>query len=329
MNDDICISVVVATRNRTSLLVEAVESLNRQNYDGFEVLIVDDGSSAEILDHHRRLVERLGKRFRLLEPSAPACRGSGPSGARNRGASQAQGEFLAFLDDDDLWIDPAFLSVASRVLKTQNCDLFFADMIGIRNGQQIKPPWAVLPSEAATSIRLKQGETTEVPPSNLYDIAKKRIIHPGQCVVRRTIFQQCGGFFEGLWSNSEDRNLMLRLLDVTQNVYYYHKPVLQYRLPVGDSISCSEAELYHILQRIMSAQHARLVCRNSKIRSAARAGESWSYREAATYHASQGNIFESIVSAMQGVVVYPRIGSCSFCMQTIASAAMKIVRDGV
>jgi GT2 family glycosyltransferase len=88
-------SVIVPTRNRPGELGRCLEALARQSHPlgAMEVLVVDDGGDAEIrsvVERHRRDLE-----VRLLrQPWA------GPSAARNEGASHAQGELLAFTDDD-------------------------------------------------------------------------------------------------------------------------------------------------------------------------------------------------------------------------------------
>lgn len=319
------VSVIVATRNRTRLLEQAVASITQQEFKDFELLLVDDGSSEEVLQHHHSLLESLGPNFKLLRPSAPNCRGSGPSGARNRGATAALGDFLAFLDDDDEWIDTHYLSNAVRSLTEMNADLFFGDIDGLRDNRLVTPPWAVLANEVLVSSS-EFGEIQRISDKALFSIARSRIIHPGQMVVRRSVFQECGGFFEGLWSNCEDRNLMLRIFDHSQAVLFYNCKVLRYRLPTGDSISCSEPELFHMLQRIMSAHHVRLSCKNNFIRIAARAGEAWTLREASSYQANRGHFSESLRYAMQGVITYPSLGSIFFLLKAITRSVFKQAR---
>lgn len=86
-------SVVIPTHNRPKMLGDAIRSVLSQRLDDFEVIVVDDGSDppAEIPDDARvRLVR--------LEPN------QGISSARNAGVARSQGRYVAFLDDDDLWL---------------------------------------------------------------------------------------------------------------------------------------------------------------------------------------------------------------------------------
>ena len=93
-------SVVVPTCNRPALLAEAIASVLAQTVDGFEIIVVDNGSDppAAVADDPRLRLVRL-----------PGIRG--PAAARNAGVDAARGRHLAFLDDDDLFT-PDRLAIA-------------------------------------------------------------------------------------------------------------------------------------------------------------------------------------------------------------------------
>lgn len=88
------LSVIIPTRNRAVLVTDAIESVRVQPYDNLEILVVDDGS----VDGTAEVVGRYGPPVRYLHQQH-----RGPAAARNHGLRLAQGEFLGFLDDDDLW----------------------------------------------------------------------------------------------------------------------------------------------------------------------------------------------------------------------------------
>ncbi len=94
------ISVIIPTYNRASCLGEAIQSVLDQEYfvrngpSSFELLVVDDGST----DSTRDVVHSFGKRTKYhFQPNR------GVSTARNKGLDHAQGDYIAFLDSDDLW----------------------------------------------------------------------------------------------------------------------------------------------------------------------------------------------------------------------------------
>jgi glycosyltransferase involved in cell wall biosynthesis len=89
------VSIVVPTRNRQQLLRLAVFTALQQRRVTVEVIVVDDAST----DDTARTVSDVGRGVRLLrQPSQ-----SGVSASRNRGIAEAKGDWIAFLDDDDLW----------------------------------------------------------------------------------------------------------------------------------------------------------------------------------------------------------------------------------
>jgi glycosyltransferase involved in cell wall biosynthesis len=89
------VSVVIPTYNRATTVPRAIESVLAQTVTDLEVIVVDDGSSD---DTEKVLGQRFGDRIRYY-PQA----NQGASVARNRGVEQARGEWIAFLDSDDLW----------------------------------------------------------------------------------------------------------------------------------------------------------------------------------------------------------------------------------
>jgi glycosyltransferase involved in cell wall biosynthesis len=91
------ISVIIPTFNRTRFLEEAVESVLAQTRRAAEILIIDDGSDARFKPRLRQIAR---KDPRITLHSLP--RNSGVSSARNKGLELARGDYLCFMDDDDL-----------------------------------------------------------------------------------------------------------------------------------------------------------------------------------------------------------------------------------
>ena len=96
------VSVVIPTYNRAQQVKAAVESVIGQTYSDFEVLVIDDGST----DLTREAIQQLacepangGKEIRYIRQT-----NSGQSAARNRGIQESRGDWIAFLDSDDVWL---------------------------------------------------------------------------------------------------------------------------------------------------------------------------------------------------------------------------------
>src|SRR5882724_8836597 len=90
-------SVVIPTRNRETYLPQAVDSVLAQKDVSLELLVVNDGDPLQPTFHDPR-VRVLNNHKRTAVP------------ARNLGVEQAKGRFIAFLDDDDFWIDDRYLA---------------------------------------------------------------------------------------------------------------------------------------------------------------------------------------------------------------------------
>ena len=89
------VSVIVPVYNVERYVVQTLQSILAQTYTDFELIVVDDGSTDNSLDICRTFND---KRVRIVQQA-----NRGLAGARNTGIRQAQGEYLAFLDSDDLW----------------------------------------------------------------------------------------------------------------------------------------------------------------------------------------------------------------------------------
>ncbi|MBI4470320.1 MAG: glycosyltransferase [Acidobacteria bacterium] len=103
-------SVVIPTYNRAHLLPQALESVFTQSFKDYEIIVVDDGSTDGTLDYIRSLNGDLKV---LTQPNR------GPGAARNVGISVAKGDYVAFLDSDDLWF-PWTLATFQKALSSRS-----------------------------------------------------------------------------------------------------------------------------------------------------------------------------------------------------------------
>ncbi len=108
------ISVVIPLYNKVQSIQKTLDSVLSQTYQNFEILVVDDGStdgSAEVAEEMLKTFCPSSIVFRLIRKS-----NGGVSSARNEGILAAKGEYIAFLDADDLW-HPEYLETLSRLIQ--------------------------------------------------------------------------------------------------------------------------------------------------------------------------------------------------------------------
>lgn len=103
------VSVVIPVFNGNATVAAAIESVRRQTYPIQEIIVVDDGST----DDTGSVVRAFGDAVRYVRQA-----NQGVGAARNRGVAEAVGEYVAFLDADDLWL-PAKLARQAAVLAAE------------------------------------------------------------------------------------------------------------------------------------------------------------------------------------------------------------------
>jgi glycosyltransferase involved in cell wall biosynthesis len=171
---DITISAIIPAYNASAYVGRAIESALAQTCPPLEILVIDDGSSDNIAE----VVAPYGPPVRLLRQT-----NGGPGAARNRGAREAQGGWLAFLDADDTWMP--------HKLERQ-LPYTASDSVGVVHARALS---AGMPVKADFDA-----------------IWDNNYIRNSSALVRRTAFEAIGGYDEDRdLIGVEDWNLWLRL----------------------------------------------------------------------------------------------------------------------
>lgn len=187
-------TAIIPTSNRPELLLLAVDSVRKQTYSPVEIIVVDNDPDSSAEAAIQPVMEE-DDRVRYLAASTVR----GPSHARNAGAGQAKGEYLAFLDDDDLW-RPKFLEHVDAQINRQPVQLVLA-WFDRMQGERTTPGKGI---QAGVSIRvLLTSGNPGITGSNI--------------IIHRDLFETIGGFDEDL-EYSEDRDFLIRL--VSRGVAY-------------------------------------------------------------------------------------------------------------
>lgn len=177
-------SVIIPTFNRAAFLREAIDSVLAQTEQDFELIVVDDGSN----DATRAVAASYGERVRYFFQS-----NAGASAARNAGIKNARGQFIVFLDSDDLWQPKKLARQITWMKAHPQIMLCYTDEIWIRRGVRVNQK----------KIHAKAGGW-------IYPLCLPRcIISPSSVLMRREFFEVVGVFDEQL-PIGEDYDLWLR-----------------------------------------------------------------------------------------------------------------------
>ena len=186
-------TVVIPTHNRSNLLKRAIESVLNQTFESFELIVVDDHSA----DDTSRVVKSFSDpRIRYLINS----RAKGACGARNTGIFSAKGKWVAFLDDDDVWLPEKLkcqYDLAQKINKTVG--LICTDY-GIYKDNQKNP------------VIYKNRPSGRVGDKLLYG---GRIGCLSSVCVRTEVLKAIEGF-DARFLSSQDQDLWLRVADLSE-----------------------------------------------------------------------------------------------------------------
>lgn len=220
------VSIVIPAYNVAEFISETLATVFAQTFTGFEVIIVNDGSP-DTLEFERALQPYIGRICYLKQENR------GASIARNTGVQAARGDWIAFLDADDLW-SPDYLEEQLKFIDGQGCDLACADAnyFGDATGSYMESLMGDAPP---------QGTVTFLELVN----ADRSLITSG-VVVRRELVLEVGLFDEAL-RNAQDLDLWLRLAKHGAHLAYQKKALLSYRSRAnslsGDAINSHQREL--------------------------------------------------------------------------------------
>jgi glycosyltransferase involved in cell wall biosynthesis len=180
------VSVIIPAYHHAEFIGAAIDSVLAQTYRDFEIIVVNDGSPDDTEEVLRPYIEGGQIRYFWQE-------NQGAAAARNHGAKMAEGELLAFLDDDDQWL-PDKLEWQVKVM--ENSDTVVVG--GLNDGDR----------------HLRQNESTRV---DTYETLPTHVFFrgnpfgsPGQTLIRRTAFDAVGGFDQGIWG-ADDLDIWIRL----------------------------------------------------------------------------------------------------------------------
>jgi glycosyltransferase involved in cell wall biosynthesis len=186
------VSVVVPFWNVKPFIGEAIDSLLAQTFQSWELLLIDDGSSDGSTEIAKRYAERFPGRIRNLEHESHQNRGVAAS--RNLGIRHAKGQYIAFLDADDVWF-PNKLARQTAILESE------PDAAMVCGPSQFWYSWTGRPEDIARDyvkdLRIAPAGLVKPPTLLLSHLTRGTFVaNPSTIIIRREALERVGGFEE-------------------------------------------------------------------------------------------------------------------------------------
>ena len=254
------ISVIIPAYNAEHTIEETIKSVLKQTFPDFEIIVIDDGSSDRTLDIVREIADPRLKYF--------CYKNGGVATARNRGISHATGEFITFLDADDMWTSDKLKLQLEALQKYPEAGVAYS--------------WTYFLHEKE---HLSYADTSSFYEGNVYaELLIKNFLHSGSNPLIRKQAINTIGLFETTLVPCEDWDFYIRL----SSIYPFAlipKPQIIYRQSSGSASSKVELMKDSTLKVINRAfETASPEYRHLKYRSLA-----WSYKYLAQQHLKYQN----------------------------------------
>lgn len=227
------VSVIMIFLNEERFISEAIESVLAQSYRDWELLLVDDGSTDRSPEIARDYAARFPERISYL--THPDGANHGMSASRNLGLSRARGEFVTFLDADDVWF--------SYTLARQCAAMEAHPEAGLIHGAtEYWFSWTGAPGDLYSDyvdFSAGPGSGTDQlypPPELLIRFLEDSVTLPGMgsVIARRELVEQIGGFEERFKGLYEDQ-VFLAKAALAAPAYVSHELWLRYRQHSGST----------------------------------------------------------------------------------------------
>ena len=203
-NNKALVSIVMPAYNCEKYVVEAINSILAQTYRNWELLVLDDGSK----DNTLRIIEEFSQKDSRIK-ALPNGKNMGVSATRNRGIELASGEWIAFLDSDDMW-NPEKLEKQFEIVEKEAAEFLFTGSSYINEeGEAYK-------------------EIFEVPEKITYKkLRNQNVISCSSVLVKKKYFEHIKMEKDEM---HEDYAVWLRILKTGVTAFGVNEPLLIYRI---------------------------------------------------------------------------------------------------
>lgn len=223
------VSVIIPTYNSSKFVEEAINSIILQSYKNIEIIVIDDGSTDNTKDVLNKYIN---------DSTITYCyqKNGGPGAARNRGIKESIGDFVCFLDSDDVYLPDSILDRAQVLKNYPEVGLCFSDYFLQTKQHQTK----IIPHNRQYS-KFNEAIEFSTKERNIYIFPKKSYnlvvpscyLHTSSCMLRKSVLDIVGLFRTDIFC-AEDNDLWLRIsmhckiafIDKVGSIYKTHRSSL-------------------------------------------------------------------------------------------------------
>ncbi len=248
------VSVLIPTYNRGYIIAPTIESVLSQTYQPIEIIVVDDGS----IDDTKDVVSRYGDSVRYIYQD-----NAGLAVARNTGLAAARGEFIAFLDSDDVWFPWKIKAQVELMRSFPNLALVWTDMRAVSplgdlvRDRHLSTMYHVYQKIDVASYMSNTGRLGDVcldlPPEigdSVYRIGDifspmfmGNLVHPPTALLRREKLRFTGGLDLTFSWTCEDYEFFWRV-SAEGDGALIESPSMDYRVDAADQLTKPDLHLY-------------------------------------------------------------------------------------
>jgi glycosyltransferase involved in cell wall biosynthesis len=226
MSTKVRVTAIIIFLNEARFIEEAIESVLAQDFEQWELILVDDGSTDDSTHIAKTHASRQSHRIRYLEH--PGHENRGMSASRNLGLAHAQGDSVAFLDADDTWL-PEKLSEQIAILDAHpQIDLVYGRTLLWRSWRAADNGHKDYQDDFCELCL--PPDTIVSPPQLLVSLIENRAQTPTTCnaLMRREAISRIGGFEPAFRGMFEDQVFFLKL-SVSAHVFVASRVWARYR----------------------------------------------------------------------------------------------------
>ncbi|MDF2188469.1 glycosyltransferase family A protein [Paraflavitalea sp. CAU 1676] len=240
------VTVITAFLNEERFLEEAIESVLGQQFDNWEMILIDDGSTDNSTAIARRYAALYPGKIIYTEHEGHANKSTAAS--RNLGIAKARGELVAFLDADDVW-NPAKLRIQVNIMRDHPGAAMLLEASEYWNSWQNTGKQDIVVQVGKIRDRLFQAPALA---ETLYPLVPVAAPCPSAIMVRREALLKHGGFeagFTGKYQLYEDQAFLIKFY-LNEPVYISSQCNNRYRQRIGSCVQWVRKEgSYHVVRK--------------------------------------------------------------------------------